>query len=330
MEFIYVITMRAGEINLPNNVSVSSVGKEKGYSEPRRVVEFYRLLLCILKHEKIDACFSHMIPIFTILATPLMKARKIPIITWYAHPNLTWTLKLAHHLSDRVITSIKSAYPYRQDKLVVVGQGIDMDLFSPDRTPSYNSPMILCVGRISRSKDHPTLLKSVSILKDHFKKTFSVVILGGLGSSADEPYMKYLNEMIKELGIEDIVRFNPPVPMMFLPHWYNKCTVHVNMTPEGFSDKVALEAMACGRPCVMANEGFRDTLGQYAEDLLFKFGDPYSLLQCLSRVLSLEEENRRIIGSYLRDRVANIHNKDDFVKKLMDVFASCNMNRKRN
>ena len=40
---IDVITMRVGRYALPENVCVYSVGKEKGYSEPRRFIEFYRI-----------------------------------------------------------------------------------------------------------------------------------------------------------------------------------------------------------------------------------------------------------------------------------------------
>ena len=45
---IDVITMWAGEIEVPENVRVCSVGRERGWSEPRRLVEFYRHLFRIL------------------------------------------------------------------------------------------------------------------------------------------------------------------------------------------------------------------------------------------------------------------------------------------
>ncbi len=47
---IHVITMRSGRCDLPDNVTLYSVGKEKGYSEPRRVLEFFRHLFSILGH----------------------------------------------------------------------------------------------------------------------------------------------------------------------------------------------------------------------------------------------------------------------------------------
>src|SRR5713101_9840351 len=85
VESIQVITMRAGRVEVPENVRVCSVGKERGYSEPRRAVEFYRHLIRVVRTDRIDVCFSHMIPIFTVLAAPIAKARGIPIVTWYAH-----------------------------------------------------------------------------------------------------------------------------------------------------------------------------------------------------------------------------------------------------
>ncbi|MGH8546817.1 MAG: glycosyltransferase, partial [Gammaproteobacteria bacterium] len=121
VEFIHVVTMRAGRIDVPPNVSVHSVGKDKGYSETRRAVEFYCLLYRITRSGPIDACFSHMMPLFTILAAPVLKPLRIPIVTWYAHPSATRILKLAHHCSDHMVTSIGTSYPYKHDKLLLIG-----------------------------------------------------------------------------------------------------------------------------------------------------------------------------------------------------------------
>jgi glycosyltransferase involved in cell wall biosynthesis len=318
VEFIHVITMRAGRIEVPENVRVYSVGKEKGYSEPRRAVEFYRYLFRVLREDRIDACFSHMIPIFTVLAAPVLKVKKIPIVTWYAHPSLTWILKLAHHLSDRMVTSVATAYPYRKDKLVVVGQGIDTDLFCPDGSPPEEPPMILCVGRLSPVKDHPTLIRAAALLRERWKKPFRVVILGGPAGPKDEPYVRSLHRLVEELNLQDIVSFHPPVPQSALPNWYRRCTVHVNLTPTGFGDKVAWEAMACGRPCLAANEGFRETLGEYAEMLLFPYGDVEALAKHLLWLLRLPSNEVERIGTHLRARVVALHS----IERLAEVLVT--------
>jgi len=327
-EFIHVITMRAGRYELPENVRVYSVGKEKGYSEPRRAAEFYRYLFRVLREDRIDACFSHMIPIFTVMAAPILKARGIPVVTWYLHPSLTVTLKLAHHLSDKMVTALETSYPYRKDKLVVLGHGIDTELFSPDGSPPEEPPIILCVGRLSPVKDHPTLLRAAALLRERWGKPFRVVILGGPAGPKDEPYVRSLHRLVEELDLKDIVSFHPPVPQKDLPGWYRRCTVYVNLTPTGSGDKVALEAMACGRPCLVASEGFRETLGKYADWLLFWHGNPCSLAECLLRVLALSQQERILIQGYLRERVVRMHSLERLSCRLVELLRD--LGRRRN
>ncbi len=320
VEFIHVITMRAGRVEVPGNVRVYSVGKEKAYSEPRRAVEFYRHMLWVLRHDRIDVCFSHMIPIFTVLAAPILKAKRIPIVTWYAHPSLTWILKLAHHLSDAMVASVATAYPYRKDKLVVVGQGIDTDIFCADGSPPEEPPMILCVGRLSPVKDHPTLIRAAGLLRERWGKTFRVVVVGGPGGPQDEPYVRSLHRLVEELNLQGVISFYPPVSQRALPDWYRRCTIHVNLTPTGFADKVAWEAMACARPCLVANEGFRETLGEHADILLFRYRDPEDLAYKLGWVLAAPVGERQRIGNYLREQVIRMHSLEELAQKLCTVF----------
>jgi glycosyltransferase involved in cell wall biosynthesis len=305
---------------MPYNVWVYSVGKEQGYSEPRRLVEFYRRLLTILRHDRIDICFSHMAQIFTILGAPILKLKGIPLVTWYAHPSLPWTVKLAHHLSDRMVTSVATAYPYKHDKLAVVGQGIDVNLFNSTRVPPEEPPMILCVGRLSPVKDHLTLLKAAALLSERWKKPFRVVIVGGSASPANAGYVQSLHQQAQMLGLLDVVCFQPPVALTQLPWWYQRCTVHVNLTPTGFGDKVAWEAMACAHPCLVANEGFKETLGKYAASLLFRYGDAEDLAQHLVTLLELSPAERAEIGGYLREQVIHLHSLERLSRRLVEVF----------
>jgi glycosyltransferase involved in cell wall biosynthesis len=324
VEFVHVLTMRVGRIEVPGNVQVDSVGKENGYSEARRATEFYRHLARILREERIDVCFSHMIPIFTLLAAPLLRRRRVPVVTWYCHPTLSWTLKLAHHLSNDMVSSFATSYPYRRDKLTVVGHGIDTDLFKPldFATAEEDPPMILCVGRLSPLKDHPTLLRAASLLRQSWHRPFRVVIVGGPATSRDEAYLRLLQEQVKELGLETTVQFEPAVVMEKLPSWYRRCAVHVNLSPTGGGDKVALEAMACGRPSLVANEGFRDTLDLYASRLQFPHGSADGLAERLKWVLSLTNKGRARVGAFLRDGVVAQHSLNRLADQLVHLLES--------
>jgi glycosyltransferase involved in cell wall biosynthesis len=321
--------MRAGIVDVPGNVRVWSIGKEKGYSEARRAAEFYGCLFQSLR-EGVDACFSHMAPLFSIMAAPALKVRRVPLVTWYAHLHLNPKLKLAHRLSTRMVTSLATAYPYRKDKLVVIGQGIDTDLFSPDAGGLVSSepPMILCVGRVSRVKDHPTLLEAAHLLKNNQRIPFRIVIVGGPATDGDRAYMKLLQEQIDRLGLRQVTEMVAPVPMPELVNWYRESAVHVSLTPTGSGDKAVLEAMSCGRPCVVANAGFRETLGEHAGDLLFKAHEARDLAARLEWVLSLPDSTRSTMGLSLRDQVVQRHSLTSLGDKLISVLDTIRPLRK--
>ena len=314
-ETVHVITMLAGVIDVPANVRVYSVGREHGYSELRRTLNFYRHLFHILRTVPIDGCFAHMITIFSILAAPVLRLRSIPIVTWYAHPSLTPTLKLAHLASHRMVTSLPSAYPYRHDKLTVIGQGIDTTLFAP-QAASVQDRAILCVGRISPVKDHATLIRAAA------KLDCTLTLLGTTAGPKDEAFLASLHTLAAELGITNRVTFAPPIPPTELPAHYSRCDIHVNLTPAGFGDKVAWEAMACARPCLVANDEFRETLGDYPDDLLFKHGDADDLAKKLAALLARSAEERTTIGQHLRAQVQRLHSLPTLADRILNEVAA--------
>ncbi|MEN9216016.1 MAG: glycosyltransferase, partial [Gloeomargarita sp. HHBFW_bins_162] len=128
------------------------------------------------------------------------------------------------------------------------------------------------------------------------------------------------HQLVQKLKLESMVTFQPAVSMYELPDIYRQCTVYVNLTPTGFGDKVALEAMACSKVCLAANTGFRETLGIYAENLLFTHADPQDLANKLAYILSLTHQERQEIGNYLRQQIIHLHSLDRLIKNLLSLF----------
>jgi glycosyltransferase involved in cell wall biosynthesis len=319
--FINVITMRAGRIEMPNNVRVYSVGKEMGYSEPRRAMEFYWRLFRILREDRIDVCFSHMNPTFTVLAAPVLKAKRIPIVTWYAHRQVTTTLKIAHHLSDRMVASTLSSYRYKHDKLTAVGQGIDSDLFSPNGTLPDNPPLLLTVGRISPIKDLLTLVEALHLLR---QRGYSLrCALVGSPPERDNAYAEEVRRKVQTLNLEGSVQFVGPVPNNQLTQWYRRSFAHVSCSPSDQSlDKTVLEAMACGKPSLSSTLGFKETMDKWADRLLFQHANPEDLARKLEWLLRLSDAERQAIGMDLRERVVKQHNLEQLADKLLALLSS--------
>lgn len=321
MEFIHVITMRAGRVVVPSNVQVHSVGKERGYSEPRRVFEFYRHLYQVLrdKDKRIDACFSHMMPIFSILAAPVLKVRRIPLVTWYAHRQVTAILKLAHHLSDRMVSINGESYPYRSDKLVSLGHGIDTEQYAWNGTDAKGPPLLLSVGRISPIKDPITLVEAVGLLRERGCEIRCVLV--GDAPERDHHYAELVRKKVESLRLENSVQFAGAVSNSETVRWYRRCFAHVNCSPPDHSlDKSPLEAMACGKPSFSSTLAFKETMGEWADLLIFRHRHPEDLARRIEQLLRLNGLERRRIGDDLSRSVVKRHDLQRLSDRLIEML----------
>jgi glycosyltransferase involved in cell wall biosynthesis len=321
---IDVVTMRRGDAAwLPGNVRVHSLGKEKGFGEPRRLIEFYRLLFPILRDGEIDVCFSHMIPLFVVLAAPILKARSVPIVMWHAHRDSPPLLRIAHGAADRVVSTSMSSYGWRKDKLTCIGQGIDAELFRPgvpDKAGGLpeDARLLVSVGRLSPIKDQMTLIRAVHLLRRRGLQFRCAFV--GEAPERDRAYAEGLRRETARPGLEDAVQWVGATPHHETAGWMARAFVHVNLCPRGALDKAALEAMACGKPSLTANDGFSETLGPWAEDLLFRHGDPHDLAMKIERLSRWEDARMQAMTSDLRRSVLERHSLEGLADRLTAVL----------
>jgi len=327
MERIRVITMREGEYSMPPNVSVLSVGGERGYSEPRRALVFYRHLFETLREERPEACFSHMNQVFSALAGPALRIERIPLFTWYVHRQGSGWLRAAHFFSDGILTSSNNSYPYKSSKVLICGHGINTELFSPAKEPCPRElPLLISVGRLSPIKNHGLLIEALKILKNR-GINFKAAFIGdepGVSSS----YTEGLKEKIRRLGLEGEVELVGSIERRALAEWYRNCSVHLNASPPGLFDKSALEAMSCGKPSLVCNEDFSKTMGIYSSRLIFRQNDARDLAEKMEALLKLSSEKLEEMGIYLRNRVVELHGLDRLMDKLVEVFSSAVRHRR--
>lgn len=258
---VFVITHTSGRIQVRENVRVFSVGREKGYSELRRALEFYRLLLGVLRHHQIDYCFIHMIQIFAVMAAPVLKCYGIPMTMWYGHQATPFSLHLAHALVDKVVTSTESGFQIPSNKKVCVGQGITEAKFPFRPFRERNQPyMLVNVSRLSPSKNIHALIEAVALFtRRHGDNSIKLYLIGDALNARDCSYKNSLQEQVARLGISTNVVFCGSVAHAKICEYLTSCDLSTNLAPaEGSVDKAALEAMAIGIPVILQNRSFRD------------------------------------------------------------------------
>ncbi len=321
-EFVDVLTMYRGEYDLPGNVNVFSAGREREWSKPARVAVFYRQLLRLLAARRYDACFAHMTPLFAGMAGPFLTARGIRTTLWYTHRQRSLQLRLGLTMSWRVVSADASSFPYRTDKLRVIGHGIDTEFYSPQAPGFQNEgegrlPLIAQVGRLAAIKHQATTIEAAA------ETGARLALIGGLQAGADGAYERQLKDLARQTGLGARCHFAGDQSRSEVRDWYRRAAVAVNMSPVGLFDKAALESMACGLPTIVCNSAFAPLLGEYA-DLLLTAGpqDVAGLRERLERVLALSERERGQIGRQLRAAVRRAHSLDGLVERLLAVLRT--------
>lgn len=147
-------------------------------------------------------------------------------------------------------------------RITLIYPGVDVRVFRPGLDThglreglgiKADAKLVFSVGRLSRRKGFDQMIRVVAQLRDegwvlHY-------VLAGVGEDAD-----YLDNLIRALGVENVVHRIGAVSEADLPRWMNACDVfampnrEINGDNEGFG-MVFIEAAACGKPSLAGLAG---------------------------------------------------------------------------
>ncbi len=129
-----------------------------------------------------------------------------------------------------------------------------------------------------------------------------------------------LEHMVKRLGLTEQVRFTGFIPADDVPGLMNSSDVFVMPSEAELLSISTLEAMACGRPVLLADAMALPELVRNGENgFLFKPGDVDDLARLISYMADHPEEWGRM-GVSSR-QIASQHSLEDTIRKFEEVYA---------
>jgi len=298
---------------IPTDVSVFNLNTSYGF------ILFFKLIGYFRK-EKPDifiSSFPH-INIISLVARKVSLVKTKVVITEHGIVSLlsTTARSFTRRLVARFILplAIKMVYP-SANAIICVSKGVAEDLskmiksqmdviYNPivsddlyklaEEEYSFgNIPTIIMVGRLTKVKDYPNLLKAFNLVLK--QKEARLVILG------EGPEEGNIERLTKELGLSEKVIL---LGFQKNPYKYMKgASVFVlSSFHEGFGN-VIVEAMACGTPVISTNcSGPSEIIENGKSGLLVPVGDSKALAEAIIKVLNndhnFSEEGKKRAQSF--------------------------------
>jgi len=113
-EHVIVVCLQKGEYELPENVDVLSLGKERGTSRVRYILNFFKYI--IQTYKRYDSVFVHMNQEYILLGGLLWKVMKKKVFFWRNHPKGTFLTNIAVFFSNKVFYTSPFSYTARFKK----------------------------------------------------------------------------------------------------------------------------------------------------------------------------------------------------------------------
>lgn len=296
---------------LPANCRVRTFGAG---SKAGRGLRFERALAAELRDRPFGVV-AHMVPVFAVLASPLARPLRVPVVLWYTHWHASPTLRLAARLVNAIVSVDRRSFPLDSPKVRAIGHGIDVAEFECVSRDLHDGLTALALGRYSEAKGLGVVLRALRLALDRGLDV-RLEAHGPALNDAERAQRAELARLAAELELGDRAVLGDAVPRRELPALFARSDVLVNNMRAGAPDKVVYEAAASCLPVLASNPVFDSLL---PADARFEREDPASLADAVARLAELDAAARADRGRALREQVEREHSVEHWAERLIDV-----------
>jgi glycosyltransferase involved in cell wall biosynthesis len=314
---VRVLTLRVGRFQLPDNVVVVDLG----VGRLARLLRFYAEIARAMRCREADFFFVLQSGPYPALLLPIKLLTRRHLYQWWTHSNVSRSMAFyARWCDDLVFTATPSSLPLDLPNLRVIGHGIDLDLFRPLPADRPATADLIAVGRLTPVKRLDQLLVALAACRDSTGRVRSLDLCGP-ELEGDRLYRATLETLVSRLDLSCSVRFLGPVVQDEMGALLARYHAAVSFSDGGL-DKAIAEAMACGIPVVSTNTSFAELLpDDLREVLVLDHDDVDAQARGITRVLELDDMERREIGERLRAIITEQHGLAQFWGKVLSEIS---------
>jgi glycosyltransferase involved in cell wall biosynthesis len=241
---------------------------------------------------------------------------KLGLKRWFSFIDMQ--IKVARRLSHIITVSqtarqhISDSFQIPEDKLRVIYNGIDSDIFCPSKAITrLDNRLLVVISRDTPVKGLRYLLEALAILNRQYQLEL-VVVAKGTDNRTTQSLMETLNirnyvKIIDEIDTAELVNQYRLATIVVIPSIY-----------EGFGLPAA-EAMACGTPVVATSAGaLPEVVGDAG--ILVPPANAKALVGAISALIA-SPDMRQHLGEIGRRRIVDTFNWKNTAERTLEVYA---------
>jgi glycosyltransferase involved in cell wall biosynthesis len=305
---VVVLADSAVEEVLPGNCRIRPF---RSRTKAGRGLRFEAALVRELPALRGGAVFAHMCPIYAVLAAPLVRPLRVPLLLWFTHWKASRLLRAAERVSTAVVSVDRRSFPLASGKVRAIGHGIDLSEFTCAAASDGDALRLLALGRYSPAKGLDVVLRALADVDG-----VTLGVHGPTLSDEEHAHREELGRLVDELGLDGRVRLEGAVPRTRVPELLAASDGLVNNMRAGAPDKVVYEAAASCIPVLASNPVFDSLL---EPEQRFARESPDELAERIQALARLSPDERTALGRRLRERVQESHSVESWARGVLDA-----------
>jgi D-inositol-3-phosphate glycosyltransferase len=204
---------------------------------------------------------------------------------------------------------ISQEWSLDRSRFRIIRNPVNLDRFRPASLDFPRStPRVLFVGHLQPLKGLHELVAAIPLVSRRQPEVeFTLVGNDTRTGPGRSSLRRVLEQRLREHGALDHVRFLEPIPQAELVPLYQGSSVFVHPAQNDVYPNAVLEAMGCGRPCVVTGTiGNAELVAESGCGIVVPPRDPEALASAISEILALPEAARAEMGARGRRMVENV------------------------
>lgn len=205
-------------------------------------------------------------------------------------------------------------------KIHITPFGVDLSKYNNSKKKKTDKILIANIKSLKKVYGIDYLIEAIDCLKQIYEEDLSKKI--GVLIYGDGPLREYLENLTKELNLQNMIAFKGSIPNSEVPQVLEEIDIFCSTSTQESFGVSLVEAMAMGLPVVATDvSGFREVVDHEKTGIIVENKNSIKIAEALKELI-LSKDLREEYGCNGRKKVEELYNWNDNVSEMLRIYET--------